>query len=795
MSISDRSNSTAEQNSLFQQIKRLFTPGRLLAGFVFFSVFSIFFALLLLFVWLQVNLSWRTGELEHRLTSMPLVSGGSLEVSHPAVVLADQEFVTVTAALSTFVPLTETLILTLTAPNSLKLVVRPPSEAMTNTVTITTVHLNNEQTALGDSVVTITTTVPVSEQSETAEILLSSVILEFRPDTLPVQTFNLINAQTAHSRWWIFDARPQQCLNLISPYLQKGKDEWCLNVESVEGYSWRTFVNSTVDERNPLILLLAGLISAAGASLMYVFKKSQEDQHQREEREASLLQQEQERALAQEHTTKAKQLKATFQNCIKAKDVDGAQSALRELKNDSDLCKLSGEDLVLMEKLVALAIASAEDDIREMVGATTEWPEECAHAYLMCRRQLYSVVPDKLREAQRLITIERIRDDELLAELAKVAKELYSRQSAEWRSLKETPPSPTLDSRPVFLAQTLEGHDPFIYERAEDDQEILFGALFKKEEKRGFWNHHPVFRALKIQSRPQLVFGNSGSGKTAMALAFGLYKLDLPARLALYLPGQPETPEIVAGFAQQLLAFVKRTPTLLGDLSTDERMLLANLLVGSLGRAFVLADLTETQNSGEWWKEVSKKEDSKDEKRDWERLGNAQFNLLKQAVRAAPASIPHESYWPREVVRCAASLTYKQDQVLLVIDGNGATPEWVNQMIALRIRQWWLSGVVTFMFLHESMADQINIDNGVMGRLFLNWDASQVNEMIRLRFERVKMLDQIDKLFEDGLLQEMVAVSKNNPQRFIQLWHACVQFPKTGDKQLTHAHLQMALQR
>jgi hypothetical protein len=584
--------------------------------------------------------------------------------------------------------------------------------------------------------------------------------IEFPVGEVVTSTFGLISARTDTYLPW--KSVPLTFTLYVS---STAVDTVALNfqTESAWGRTERDFVNSTVNEKSPLIILVAGLLSGAGLALSSFYRQQKEKTEIKKQEGSRKLQQ--------------------FREAIKLEDRARARDALQQLDR-MELSTESSAEREIAKAIWNLANATAETDMASLVRkAALAWPEECAHAYLMCHARLYKEAPAQLREAKSFLPLYQLQDKELATKLVQADNQLPIIQTLHWPNLVEPRSSITVAAAP-FVQNVLKGYNPFPQEHAEDDQLLLFF-------KRGFWEQHALFDALKKCDHPHIVFGVAGSGRSAMAMALSKYNVTLGVQFNLFLSGHPDVARIRRGYAQHLLQSIQAYPTLLSRLGQAELALLARCLASVLGKEYVLAELRSLQASGQWLREIK----DPDQRRYWQRIAEGQLALLSRAVEEAALGASDPYQWPHEFSRCAYSLGFDYTRALLVIDGINTSADWLGEILP-NLYPWWQSGLVTILFLPQSLEAKVKSLDGITTHVRLEWTGDDLRQMVLMRFRECVTRNTrkpIEEIFEStAVLERLLGASDNNPQQFVRLWNACLR-QAGGKRRLDAATLDAVL--
>jgi len=711
-----------------------------------FSCSALFFFVLaacLLVLWLIVNLILPTSY-SLRTPSEPISTtypGNQVEFSVPAIVLADNQPVTVTLNLTNPAALTETLLVTVAWPSGLTWVGDPGRKAFTHTL------------------------------SSTGPITVA---------------FSLVNAHTLNG---FIDS--QNLAFVVSSELTPALTSTRAISISVEG-EWslaiRNFVNSTVNQNSPLLILVAGLVSGAGFFITQVLQQTakkedrdytrieKQEEHQRElekldrEREQREQDKRDQATRMEQAQIKAQQLTSQFRSHFVIENFDAAKAALEELKKP-DWAEHAVEDIDRIRKLLQLQEAVSESNLRLTLESCKAWADECVIAYIRAHERLHSTHPAALREARLALPDRKQVKPDLWGQLEALQREA-DLQPANWPRYTE-PSSSVVADEPLIILERLGINDPLVGERAEDEQDILF------QKPIAFWRDPKLYSQLETATIPFILIGPAGCGRTTLALALSRY-LQNRDYFALYLPGQPTLPEIQTGFARLLLSFTTTNPTWLSDLTAAERELLARNIAGILGKDFVRAELKSAQakldsaRGLEFDRTLSGKEAEEDkaQKARWKEAAVYQLQILEREVGQVSLSGKIGEAWVREMSRCARSFRFKY--LTLILDVTPDYTPWLEKTVLPNLRRWQADGLLARLFLPETDPAKVVVKDGVTQIKRIKWEKEELTQLALSRFE-VFNSDRAKRLAAEQefrvLLQEALNTS-STPRELTQAWRS-----------------------
>ncbi|MBN1995311.1 MAG: hypothetical protein JW953_21665 [Anaerolineae bacterium] len=304
--------------------------------------------------------------------------------------------------------------------------------------------------------------------------------------------------------------------------------------------------------------------------------------------------------------------------------------------------------------------------------------------------------------------------------------------------------------RPILpdcqISRTLKGYDPFPNHQAEHELAFLFG------EVGGFWSDrgHPAYAAISANFSPELILGESGSGKTACAYALSqlgdVEGKPLAKTLPIYLRGeQVALRDIHKEVALALFNFGRANPAILLDLSPDEQKLLARFWLNSLEAEIVKPRLTQ--------------------------LFAADRNVTRAIQRMKAASWKNQKQWLLAVQDMLRLFHF--DRAVLAVDFNEAKPE--ETLVYLQNMPGWAAhALIIKLFLPAGLAPEIKNFSGNVRISRLTWTDDLLAEMARWRYDSLARLAGIhggpDLLFDEGVYVQFIQQAKGNPRCLAQLW-------------------------
>gem|GEM_PF-2107628 len=504
---------------------------------------------------------------------------------------------------------------------------------------------------------------------------------------------------------------------------------------------------------NSLNWIVTALLSAAGL----VFTQFEKRRETEEKKEA-------------EKREQAKQERDRFRNLMQKQNVPLAQEALDELEKQGLMQYLAPADLAWMRHLVDWSKGNLAG--LDFKTVPLDWLDAVAGALGFAREN------GRGNDQEVLSALRQLPTDKLSSELQTLVQSAMNlpEQARHW------PPRPTEPNWNLMALnqpwQDRLGVNPYPCEYAEDEVNLLFSQVG------AFWSEHPLYRRLVASTKSEIIAGEVGMGKTAMALALGEY-LHNAETLACYLPGLPDEREMQRALAKKILDFVCWHPTFLRKLGQDSRVSLAHVCVDVLGDQIVLAKLdTVAVQEMEFIRQAQNEQDSKRR----ENIVRSQLRLFRETVVSLPACERiSDREWYGTLAQCARSLDFRLP-IRVVIDASGKKcAEWMNEFILPRLPLWRMDEIIVKIFVPTSASNAIQFPEDHLGWLLfseLEWDASLLTQMLEHRFNSI-MAARGSRVVRPGVVDEhlwnqMIESAKNNPRCFIRLWNRMLAIAANG---------------
>ncbi|GIK43244.1 MAG: hypothetical protein BroJett011_70770 [Chloroflexota bacterium] len=530
-------------------------------------------------------------------------------------------------------------------------------------------------------------------------------------------------------------------------------------VEGAKRSAKRVFIGSAITENGSLLILLSTLASFIAFGLNQ-FQQQERDRQQREDQERE---REEVREEAKRKENRKREVDTQFtkvrQALIRANPADARQE-YSKIRPEDLKGFLPSVHVDWMEKYLQIAVGNASNLNLEYFVKNAPWVEETLGTLTALaslpgvkeRRNLYHAIAIFLLEKQNQIPDQQRQE---LKNMTSGWEEISNRlRSAPWKSKRPRPQRLPTETK---LGEILE-YAPFGPEAAEDDLDFLFG------DAGGFWGDHPLYHQIATSNNPEVIFGETGCGKTALAHA--LVEASHPSGirsniLPLYISGQPEIKRIHQEITRTLLNFICASPFTLASLGNTECDLLARQLCAGLDYDFVkaklnmvksvpISDALEPEQKERWRVE-----------RDFQ-LDNFQGFLKKYRLTAWSPLLD----WLRLTEISIQILGF--DFALVSLDLDSEKTDYVREILPL-LRPWSHHNLVIKLFLLPSVARKMRRFSN-LGFWSLTWTNDQIEALIRWRIKTVSILTRTpaESFFDDDFYAKFSV--QRNPRCLAQLW-------------------------
>lgn len=585
--------------------------------------------------------------------------------------------------------------------------------------------------------------------------------------------------------------------------------------EGRDGYAIRRFVNSTIDQSSPIILLLLFVVPGLAIWGQRVLNDQRTELQKRRADECD-------------------QMIANFRSYLCAPQMERAATALNELQKTRfrGLKEFERNLATQLYQLATLNYPQNDPFPHEwpdlwIIRSGPEWPREFVMAGLIAQDRLGTLeleaaynkrfdtpeepfnfeayVGPRLRAFLYKIwdVLRRIPlapDDDLFVRRERMdeqRREYYARQRPV---LQVVPRSYTIPRRRNRLATPFALGDA---NRAEERRFLVDGQAF--------WGNHPLLGELRNGDHSLIVSGTPGSGRTALATMLPMAYINDPADLFVRVEAGAPRQEIVNAIAEQLLSFVLRQPAFLGRRTPDQQQKLAHFLATWLDsdalRTPINSRLAELQQISASATEAEQQYKN--------RAAHDALELFKQRLPATGderAALDTDN-WTSAFLENVHLLEF-WNVVFVITLRSPSHLEWLERLG--RFKTFYDRRVHFWLFVDDNDVVRDNITiildevPDVVYDLRLAWEEqhrSAFRAMLDWRYE--KYLDAVNLVprrerrralgtcFDDeDDLERLIAASlangEYNPRRFMRLWRAAAGDKVVGDT-ITSADVDLAL--
>lgn len=610
-------------------------------------------------------------------------------------------------------------------------------------------------------------------------------------------------------------------------------DDIRFKAESPTQAAWRIFWTKAISDKAP-VFLIAALLVPIYSQIINLYQRRREHEQETSERRYQLeqerLERQSEREFAiSERREQLEQERSEYRNRHEQRrrmsearaladnvrqhlvniSAQASKTALQTIFDQELSQFLPSRDVGWLKLLTGIANKGLDEtDINSLstpegnlVQLQTEWPNESAGAFVCAMEKTKKkdgVATDDIRKLLGQFPLDRV--------TSTVLRDQYCRQ---WHKIQKirlqdisqiNTPQPDKSTTPLQYgeedrARNLVPKALLPYGRAEWEETTLFG------EPRGFFWRHPAYG--KIIERPgnQIVYGQPGCGRTALALGLYYGKLGFTDHLRVHIPLSKGSGNgwstIRRRWADVLLNYVCDRGTLLFSLSEGQRLLLANVLVQALSYPYVVAYLPhmldesledKTSNGGATpneGKTSDEDEVSKEEKRLFHRqVKHTQYALLAQAIRETThlASPPSDSAWYHSTLTCCKALGVSGVQLLLDYPAGAAIPEQTIDELG----EWQEYGVVSTFFMPTSAFQTVQNSLARDNTHELAWDTNHLDSLLSHLLRQLTGSPLVDKYFADDTRSVFIqSIRPLTPHQMVYLWRKILQGVDVNAKQIT----------
>jgi hypothetical protein len=573
--------------------------------------------------------------------------------------------------------------------------------------------------------------------------------------------------------------------------------------EGRNGYAIRRFVNSTIDQSSPIILLL--LFVVPGLALW-----------------AQRVVDERRKELRAQRAEECDQIIADFRGYLCAPQANRAADALSKLQKPRYRhfkkyeIKLAAQ-LFQLTTLIYPLPRNPDDPFWDewpdswITRSGPEWPREFVTAGLTAQRRLSH--PKLQTDYQKLYgAAESPVDFEYYFEVY-VVPQLRAFLHRVWAAIRRIPLAADdelfaerermdqqrrkddVRSRPVLHAvprpYTPRSHGlavPFAWGDASRTEEIKFLT-----DGQAFWGNHPILKNLRHGDHSVIVRGAAGSGRTALAAVLPLAYVNDPADLFVHVTAGSTREQIIAAIAEQLLHFVLRQPAFLSRRAPEQRQKLARFLATWLEPDRLMTPM-QARLEGLWQALEAAGDDTqqRESRISYEEL--EQFRQLLSATGGVTWAALDTVNWPNVFLESLHILEFWN--VVFVIRLERPRLDWL--MALGNFTTLYELGIHFWLFVEDDLQGDILLNAPYVAydlrlawednhlpyfRAMLDWRFEKYLDAAKLRPRRERRRALVT-CFEGGetdldrLIKAAKVDGEYNPRRFMLLWRAAV-----GDKE------------
>lgn len=442
----------------------------------------------------------------------------------------------------------------------------------------------------------------------------------------------------------------------------------------------------------------------------------------------------------------------------------GVQDAWAYITDDMLRCAADQREQIWLKQLVefcltgqiaGIEISTWIDEIKR------EFTPELVGAFIAARGEIVAS-PEVYRSMFRQVPLEKVLDLTLRNQFIRLWLEVDQIPLQAWP--QEILPKANIIRESPLLQTSMHrvlSADPMLYDRAEDEETNLLA-------RGGFWFEHPAYRIVANATQVQVVLGTVGCGLTALAKGL-CYNESRWSRYFWYYrtiySGATTVAALRSDLAEQLLLYAITRPTLLVPLQENQRLLLAEVLIGSLSKRQVLAKLERARANQPWLHQATTEE----QRRAWRDIGETELALLLQAVESANDDLSlSELQWTKMLLESFKSLSFYG--VRLALDCMPGTSETITTLLPI-LQEWQQSGLITTLFIPDGT--YVNMPG--IAKISLIWSPTQLEKLFAHRLLRLadfnlppNALFATESVYNEFVAK--VASVPGTPRKLAQLW-------------------------
>lgn len=459
------------------------------------------------------------------------------------------------------------------------------------------------------------------------------------------------------------------------------------------------------------------------------------------------------RQQAQERKELAQKELAKIRAVMKQQDFQGARKLLEALEHSKFSAYLP-EEIAQAKRLIVLALGNLDGWQPGFIPEN--WESETAAALLHAAKY-HPVDRIALEALMRGFTPDKISkvDEKLLGDWKSIESNIGANTPLHVRRC----PRPSGTEFPKISSLSTNNPFPVLAARAEDEEQYLF------DEANGlFWQDRAIFKYLE-QNSAVWVWGERGSGKTALALAIGRYCFLGEQCLTVFFRGLPSWMDVQENMVRHLFETILQAPFYL---PTGEKILslIAEVLLSGLQARVVLAQIEYIQSWGWPWLREAQNET---QRQIWQAESQTRLRQLADAVRKADSALS-ESMWPAAWRAVTRSLEFEASTRLVFdIDSEVSLS---SQTIAIleRLERWTDYRIYPLFFTLPDTALKPYLEKWC-ARWSLSWDNNNLKDMLNYRLKQAGTRLSFEQLFGPEAGPAFLRYAKGNPACLGRLWN------------------------
>ncbi len=475
----------------------------------------------------------------------------------------------------------------------------------------------------------------------------------------------------------------------------------------------------------------------------------------------------------------AKNLMKQMREALASAQIWQAQSILHALEERRLIPELEIPDEVKIARHL-LELAHGELRISSQGFPPPGWEEEAAGVLGYVTE--YHPGHPELRFLLRTFPVARLQQKERFEQIRKKFLEIPLEQRY-WPILPRSYRIPKKGELfiPFFRQGIAEREEPFLF-----------------SETGLFYTDHPIYRQLQQETGLCFVTGDSGSGRTALGLAFGRYyplEVEGSVTFGCYLSWAATLQELQHALIARFLEFIESNPSQLTLWNQEQYRLSATLLCAALGKQVVItrlsallfrkldsrqglsgqdfanyAEMSFSQEKRMSNKTVTTEEDNPKEAEKVRRAVEiAQIRMLLDVCRSTEEQPLPDSKWPAMLATCLRCTDFKHFYLVFDLQPPYSIP-WHETVLLSFWHAFSLhwpdpSRPHVIVIIQDEKLESALLEN----TFSLEWSPEELKNLLFHRWKKSNSRSFLSLFEKEELLEALLTKANGNPRRLLKL--------------------------